>query len=248
MEDVIRAWKTSQEHNKLNKDPSLLQELSPGITVNAALLSSTRGTSAKCNTSTTTKTWVIYATLTWHACKYKVHKLHQRYILKFSFSLHCSFQEVKWTQVVGCTVFWLCCTNLVTCMFFWGGGVGGGVWSTVFDGCITFWLDSLMTVPDQSSELGGAELGRRLPSPDAGQHALADRHLQPAGPLLHQHSRRSALPGCFPWSISHSPGAAHHQPADPRHVRPSTRHAWFAAGEVGWGVGWGECCPVSGWD
>ena len=30
------------------------------------------------NTSTTTKTW----TLTWHTCKCKVHKLHQRYILE----------------------------------------------------------------------------------------------------------------------------------------------------------------------
>ena len=30
-------------------------------------------------------------TLTWHACKYKVHKLHQRYILLFGISLllHC---------------------------------------------------------------------------------------------------------------------------------------------------------------
>ena len=121
-------------------------------------------------------------------------------------------------------------------MFFLGVGMGR-FWSITFDGYITFWLDSLTAVPDQSSELGGAELGRRLPSPDAGQHALADWHLQPAGPVLHQHSRRGALPGCFPWSISHSPGAAHHQPADPRHVRPSTRHAGFATGEVGGGGG-----------
>ena len=33
------------------------------------------------HTSTTTKTWAAYVTLTWHACKYKVHKLHQRCIL-----------------------------------------------------------------------------------------------------------------------------------------------------------------------
>ena len=32
-----------------------------------------------CNTSTT-KTLLSMVTLTWHACNYKVHKLHQRYI------------------------------------------------------------------------------------------------------------------------------------------------------------------------
>ena len=42
-------------------------------------LVSTRKTS---HINTTTKTWAPTLTLTWHASKYKVHKLHQRHILK----------------------------------------------------------------------------------------------------------------------------------------------------------------------
>ena len=37
--------------------------------------------SARQTRDTTTKTWIAYGNSTWHASKYKIYKLHQRYIL-----------------------------------------------------------------------------------------------------------------------------------------------------------------------
>ena len=39
-----------------------------------------RNNSAQQTRHTTTKTWTTYSNFTWHASKYKVYKLHQRYI------------------------------------------------------------------------------------------------------------------------------------------------------------------------
>ena len=41
------------------------------------------------HTNTTTKTWIAYCNYYWHASKYKVRKLHQRYILKRFYQLSC---------------------------------------------------------------------------------------------------------------------------------------------------------------
>ena len=45
-----------------------------------------------------------------------------------------------------------------------------------------------LSVPNQPCQLGGAEFSGGLPSPHAGQHALAHPDLWPPGSLLHQHS------------------------------------------------------------
>ena len=45
-------------------------------------------------------------------------------------------------------------------------------------------------VYDESCELGGAVLGRRLPSPDARLHEVALHKVRDRRPILHQHSRR----------------------------------------------------------
>ena len=37
-------------------------------------------------------------TLTWHACKYKVHKLHQRYILHSWFRIHTDSARALWAS------------------------------------------------------------------------------------------------------------------------------------------------------
>lgn len=48
-------------------------------------------------------------------------------------------------------------------------------------------------VYDKSSELGGAVVGGRLPSPDARQHEVAFHKVQHRRPILYQHSRRGKL-------------------------------------------------------
>ena len=48
-----------------------------------SLTQQTKGNnSARQTRNTTTKTWIAYGNSTWRASKYKVYKLHQRYILK----------------------------------------------------------------------------------------------------------------------------------------------------------------------
>ena len=70
--ELISARSTSHKHN--NKDLCN----SPGMRVTTRYINSTRVTASKPHQRPESPT----VTFTWHASKYKVHKLHQRYILK----------------------------------------------------------------------------------------------------------------------------------------------------------------------
>lgn len=86
----------------------------------------------------------------------------------------------------------------------------------------------LPPVSDQQGELGGAELGRRLPAPDAGLHEVALRGVRHQRALLHQHPRRGALPGPGAGPLPGRAGPADHQPAD-------TVRCGAGGGMWGWG-------------
>ena len=78
--------------------------------------------SARQTRDTTTNTWIAYGNSTWRASKYKVYKLHQRYILKKGWPqwhIYPPFQAHSATQVctgIRQTIFFCLCFSL---FFIW---------------------------------------------------------------------------------------------------------------------------------
>ena len=73
-----------------------------GIRVNTKYMNSTRATSAKSThkgVNQHSKDVIPMVTLTWHARKYKVHKLHQRYTLKVRYAKGRPFDETSRLEV-----------------------------------------------------------------------------------------------------------------------------------------------------